>query len=132
MAMPEHPTMRDQDEYGRCAMLRAVVIPALWLPLLLMFMLPSLTLAAGNLSPKDFDMACAMTTGAEMGVNAEGSEKRGAAFTLFVFYLGRLSGRDDGTDWNKAVLGRVAELKEKARSDGLFKSCMEFYISKIQ
>ena len=77
-------------------------------------------------------MACAMTTGAEMGVNAQGSEKRSVAFTLFVFYLGRLSGRDDSTDWNKVVLGRVAELKEKARSEGLFKSCMETYMRKIR
>lgn len=58
--------------------------------------------------------------------------KGGAAFTLFVFYLGRLSGRDDSTDWNKVALGRVAELKDKARSDLLFSSCMDFYISKIQ
>ena len=77
-------------------------------------------------------MACAMTTGAEMGSNQPNAEKHSAAFTLFVFYLGRLSGRDDGTDWNKVVLGRVAELKEKARSDELFTSCMNFYISKIQ
>jgi hypothetical protein len=94
--------------------------------------LPRAALAAGNLSPKDFDVACAMTNGAEMGANPQGSEKRGAAFTLFVFYLGRLSGRDDTIDWNKVVLGRVAELKDKARSDVLFSSCMDFYISKIQ
>jgi hypothetical protein len=94
--------------------------------------LPRTALAAGNLSPKDFDIACAMTNGAEMGSEQQSAEKRSAAFTLFVFYLGRLSGRDDGTDWNKVVLGRVAELKEKARSDQLFSSCMDFYISKIQ
>ena len=97
-----------------------------------LFVLPSLALAASSVSPKEFDMACAMTTGAEMGANSQSSEKRGASFTLFTFYLGRLSGRDDGTDWNKVVLGRVAELKDRARSDGLFKSCMDFYLSKIQ
>jgi hypothetical protein len=94
-------------------------------------LLPSFALAADNLSAKDFDLACAIATGAEMAVNQD-TEKRGAAFTLLVFYLGRLSGRDDSTDWNKVALGRVAELKEKARSDELFTSCMNFYISKIQ
>ena len=94
--------------------------------------LPSMALATGTLSPKDFDMACAMTNGAEMASDQQDAKKRSAAFTLFVFYLGRLSGRDDSTDWNKVVLGRVAELKERARSDQLFTSCMDFYISKIK
>jgi hypothetical protein len=94
------------------------------------FLLPSLALAADDISAKDFDLACAMTTGAEMGVNAPGNEKRSMAFTLFVFYLGRLSGRDDSTDWNKVALGRVAELKDKARSDPLFSSCTNFYPQK--
>ena len=77
------------------------------LALSLLFMLPSLALAANNLSPTDFDMSCAMTTGAEMGVNPQGSEKRSVAFTLFVFYLGRLSGRDDSIDWNKVEVASL-------------------------
>ena len=93
---------------------------------------PSLAIAAGNMSPKDFDLTCAITAGAELGSNPQGSEKQAAALVLSTFYLGRLSGRDDGIDWNKVALGRVAELKEKARSEAMFSSCMDFYISKIQ
>jgi hypothetical protein len=33
---------------------------------------------------------------------------------------------------SKVALGRVAELKEKARSNELFTSCMDLYLSKIQ
>jgi hypothetical protein len=94
--------------------------------------LPPVAFAASSVSSQDFDLACAIATGAEMASNPPNSEKRGAAFTLLVFYLGRMSGRDDTTDWNKVALGRVAELKEKERSDELFTSCMNFYISKIQ
>lgn len=99
---------------------------ALTIAILVASLVACAALAANSLSPKDFDMACAMTTGAEMGNDQQNAEKRGAAFTLFVFYLGRLSGRDDSTDWNKVALGRVAELKEKARSDEQFTSCMNF------
>ena len=50
--------------------------------------LPRVAFAANNVSPQDFDMACAITTGAEMGSNPPNSEKRGAAFTLLVSTLG--------------------------------------------
>ena len=95
-------------------------------------MLPSLALAASDISPKDFDYACAITSGAEMGANPKGSEEQSAGFTMLVFYLGRLSARDDKTLWHAVTLGRVAELREKARSSDLFSSCMKFYLSKIQ
>lgn len=111
--------------------MRALKISAL-VGSIVALILPSVAVAANNLSPKEFDIACAMTTGAELGANPQGSEKHRMAFTLFVFYQGRLSGRDDNTDWNKVALGRVAELKEKARSDELFTSCMNFYISKLK
>ena len=57
---------------------------------------------AGNLSPKDFDLACAVVAGAEMGASQKEQNipRRDAAVTIFVFYLGRLSGRDDSKDWN--------------------------------
>jgi hypothetical protein len=101
------------------------------LALLLLFMLPSFALTAGDVSPRDFDMACAMATGMELGANAQGSETYRAAFELHVFYLGRLSGRDDGTDWNKVVQARArAELKGRASAE-LLQSCSNFLGSKI-
>ncbi len=93
--------------------------------------LVSAALAANDLSPKDLDMVCAITSAAEMRVNPEDSETQTAAATLWVFYLGRLSARDDVTDWSKVVLGRVAEMGDKARSPELFASCMDFFSSKI-
>jgi hypothetical protein len=87
-----------------------------------------------NISPKDFDFACALTSGAEMGAsqNEQNIPRRDMAITIFTFYLDRLSGRDDTTDWNAVIRGRVAKLHEKARSEQLLASCEKFYISKIE
>jgi len=43
----------------------------------------------GNLSPKDFDLACAVVAGAEMGAsqNEQNIPRRDMAVTIFVFYL---------------------------------------------
>ena len=43
----------------------------------------------GNLSPKDFDLACAVVAGAEMGASQkeQNISRRDAAVTIFVFYL---------------------------------------------
>src|SRR5271155_3186826 len=104
----------------------AVLCSVLALPLL---SLPALT--ADDLSPKDLDMVCAITSAAEMRANPDDSESQTAAATLWVFYLGRLSARDDVTDWSQVVLGRVAEMGDNARSRNLFTSCMDFFSSKI-
>jgi hypothetical protein len=88
-----------------------------------------------NISSQDFDFACAVASGAEMGANKNERNLQTAemATTIFTFYIGRLSGRDnDTTDWNAVIRGRVAELHEKARSPQLFNSCANFYISKIE
>jgi hypothetical protein len=85
----------------------------------------------GNLSPKDFDLACAMVAGAEMGAS-QNEQKRDMAVTIWTFYLGRLSGRDDSKDWNAIVRGRVAELQEAVRSPKLVDTCLDFYISKTK
>ena len=103
----------------------AFLCSVLALPLL---SLPALT--ADDLSPKDLDMVCAITSAAEMRANPDDSESQTAAATLWVFYLGRLSARDDVTDWSKVVLGRVDDMGDKARSRDLFASCMDFFSSK--
>ena len=52
--------------------------------------------------------------------------------TIFTFYLGRLSGRDDSKDWNAIVKSRIAELQEAVRSPKMVDACLDFYISKIK
>jgi hypothetical protein len=88
----------------------------------------------GNLSPGDFDLACAMVAGARMGAsqNEQNIPRRDMAVTIFTFYLGRLSGRDDSKDWNAIIRGRVAELQEAVRSQKMVHTCLDFYISKIK
>src|SRR5271163_3688348 len=102
-----------------------------WMCSVALPLLASPALAANDLSPEDLDMVCAITSAAEMRANPEDTETQTAA-ALWVFYLGRLSARDDVTDWSKVVLGRVAEMDDKARSPELFASCMDFFSSKIR
>jgi len=54
------------------------------------------------------------------------------ALRIFIFYLGRLSGRDDSKDWNAIAWGRVAELQQEARSSQMLDRCLGFYNSKTK
>lgn len=85
------------------------------------------TLAANDVSPKDFDLACAVTTVAELNNPTLGDR---TAYIMFAFYMGRLTARDDSTHWRTVVAGRLAELKDKARSGELFQACADFFFSK--
>jgi hypothetical protein len=88
----------------------------------------------GNLSPRDFDLACAVAAGAEMGAsqNEQDIQRRDMALRIFIFYLGRLTGRDDSKDWNAIAWGRVAELKQEARSSEMLDRCLNLYNSKTK
>jgi hypothetical protein len=87
-----------------------------------------------NLSRGDFDLACAVAAGSEMGASQteQNIPRRDMALTLFVFYLGRLTGRDDSKDWNAIAWGRVAELQQEARSPEILDRCLGFYNSKTK
>jgi hypothetical protein len=87
-----------------------------------------------NLSPRDFDLACAVAAGAEMGAsqNEQDIPRRDMAVRIFIFYLGRLSGRDDSKDWNAIAWGRVSELQQEARSSQVLDRCLGFYNSKTK
>ena len=87
---------------------------------------------AQSVSPKDFDLSCAITSRAEMGANPKGSVEQSAALMTFTFYLGRLTARDEKTYWNDVIKGSVAELREKARLENVYTSCMNFYLSQIK
>ena len=54
----------------------------------------------------DFDLACAITTGAQMN---EDEQRAAATMPAFSFYIGRLSVRDDRTNWTIVVASRLAE-----------------------
>ena len=80
----------------------------------------------GKLSPSDFDLACAVAAGGEMGASQteQNIQRRDVALRLFVFYLGRLTGRDDGKNWNSIAWGRVAVLQQEARSPEMWDRCL--------
>ena len=78
-----------------------------------------------DLSPRDFDLTCAVVASAEIRAsqNEENISRRDTAVTIFTFYLGRLSGRDDSKDWNAIVKSRIAELQEAVRSPKMVDTC---------
>ena len=88
----------------------------------------------GNLSPRDFDLACAVAAAADIGVsqNEQNIPRRDVAVRMFIFYLGRPSGRDDSKDWNALAWGRVAELQQDARSSQMLDRCLGLYNSKTK
>jgi hypothetical protein len=54
------------------------------------------------------------------------------ALRIFIFYLGRLSVRDDSKDWNAIAWSRVAELQQEARSSQMLDRCLNLYNSKTK
>jgi hypothetical protein len=82
-------------------------------------------------SAQDFDLTCAVVSAAEIATSDEGSAERNTAMQIQMFYLGRLSGRDDQTYWAAVVKGRIAELKTRSKSPDLYGRCAEFITKKI-
>lgn len=80
---------------------------------------------------KDFDLACAVVTAAEAGIEANSPADRNTAVTMNIYFLGRLSGRDSGTYWYGVVVGKVSELKERARSPEILGRCAKFFASQV-
>jgi len=99
--------------------------------MLLVALLPMFCAEANAQTPKDFDLACAVSAGAEMGASSKGSADQSAALMVWTFYVGRLSARDDTTNWNTVIRGKVAELRDRARSKEVYSNCMKFYSSKM-
>jgi hypothetical protein len=100
----------------------------------------AISIVAGWASPdakaaaddKDFDLACAVVSAAEIGTTAVGSEEQGEALQIQMFYLGRLSARDDKTYWKAVINGRLAEMREKAKSPDMYITCLQFVTKQIE
>ena len=108
------PTRTIFTGFGIC------LVSALWL-----------TFAKAASGDQEFDMACAVSSAAEVGVNGMAGEAGQAAFLVNVYYLGRLSGRDSQTYWSAVVKGKVAELRQKARSPDMYGRCMDFMTKQL-
>ena len=77
----------------------------------------------------DFDLACAITTGAQMN---EDEQRAAATMPAHSFYIGRLSARDDHTNWTIVVASRLAEKQWAEPSPQLLSKCLDFYASKLK
>ncbi len=91
--------------------------------------------AAGNADNRDTqqesDLACAVMAGAKMGVLVENGVKINV-LSMLMFYLGRLSARDDTQAWNKIVLERAGELQGKALDEHMLETCAALYVRKTE
>jgi hypothetical protein len=101
-------------------------------PLLFVTSLLAEPVHAQSLSQQDWDLSCAIASGAEMGANLKGSAEQNTATMIFAFYLGRLTARDDKTYWNDVIRGRIVEMRERARSMTIYTRCTDFYLSQIK
>ncbi|EAQ34457.1 hypothetical protein NB311A_11967 [Nitrobacter sp. Nb-311A] len=80
---------------------------------------------------QDFDMACAVTSAAEIATTKPGSDQRNAALQTNFYFLGRLSGRDTHTFWSVVVKGKVAELRERAKNPEMYSRCLDFLTKQL-
>jgi hypothetical protein len=85
--------------------------------------------AAGT--DQDFDLACALTSAAEVATTAPGTKERDFAMQVNFYYLGRLGGRDGKTFWSAVVKGKVAELREKSKSSEMYGRCLDFLTKQL-
>jgi hypothetical protein len=77
----------------------------------------------------DFDLVCAITTAAQMN---QDEQRAAATMPIHTFYIGRLSARDDHTNWTIVVASRLAESQWVAPSPQLLGKCLDFYASKFK
>jgi hypothetical protein len=96
--------------------------------LVLLLSLPSIA-SAKNSPQKDFDLACAVAAGAALRTMPNFKE---TGFTIYIFFLGRLSGREDGPDWSTIVADRVTDTKGKEPSASVLDACVKFFAAKTK
>lgn len=83
-------------------------------------------------TPTNSDIRCAIVSGAEMSSLPKDSPEQESATQIYLFYLGRLYGRDERVSWKDILLGRMAELREKARQPTEYLACMGFVAAKMR
>jgi hypothetical protein len=87
---------------------------------------------AQTVTPKDFELACAVASSIQMAEAPKGSTTWQNAYALTGFYLGRLSGRDDKTYLGTVVKGRIAEMHGQPVSQPLLVKCAELFAQKFK
>ena len=79
--------------------------------------------------PKFLPASSRMTTGAQMN---QDEQRAAATMPAHSFYIGRLSARDDHTNWTIVVASRLAEKQWAEPSPQLLAKCLDFYASKFK
>lgn len=77
---------------------------------------------AQTVTAQDLDLGCAIAGTVEV-IEAHDKEMRDAFYAFTLFFLGRLSARDDKTNWNKIIMNDLREARKKGISAGLMSRC---------
>jgi len=77
------------------------------------------------------DFQCAVASAAEAGLSPKGSAAHNDAMGVYIFYMGRLTIRDEKVRWQDRVAERVIDLRPNARSPETYKSCSAYYVNSI-
>jgi hypothetical protein len=77
----------------------------------------------------NFDLVCAITTAAQMN---QGEQIAAATMPAHSFYIGRLSARDDHTNWAIVIAGHLSEKEWATPSPQSLGKCLDFYASKFK
>lgn len=86
-----------------------------------------------KVTPQDFDLSCASRSKIEADASKGGTTNRSVAIAAWSFYLGRLSARDEKTNWDMAVKNIVAATTPEQKKDAaLYTSCTNFYAAKFE
>jgi hypothetical protein len=113
---------------GRITLL--ILIRGRFLITTIAFFVSSISAWAQTVTSQNIDLACAVGATEEMISAPEGSKTQNTFYGLTIFYLGRLSGRDDHTDW-RTVLMKSLEGHRGRRPESFMDKCFEIFRSKV-
>jgi hypothetical protein len=83
---------------------------------------------AEDLTPKDYDLACAVVAAIELAqMPNRDTADWWSAFSELSFYLGRLTVRDNHAYWRQIIAGRVAERHNQPNSPDAVNVCLDLF-----
>jgi hypothetical protein len=80
---------------------------------------------------QDIDLACAVGATLEMITAPTNGSERQSFYELSLFYIGRLSARDDHTNWGTIVAKSMVGRKGQHSSLALMKKCLQIFGDKV-
>jgi hypothetical protein len=88
---------------------------------------------AEDVTPKDYDLACAVVASIELAqMPNRDTTDWWSVFSELSFYLGRLTVRDNHASWRHIIAGRVAERHNQPNPPGAVDVCLDLFNKTIE